>query len=88
MVVCFVDITELKNAQNALQKSEERLRLVLQGSNDAPWDWELESNQLYYSPRWWSMIGYEPDELPNDSSLWARLMHPDDNTVVLERFND
>ncbi len=88
VVVCFVDITELKNAQNALQKSEERLRLVLQGSNDAPWDWDLESNQLYYSPRWWSMIGYEPDELPNDSYLWARLMHPDDNTVVLERFNE
>ncbi len=87
VVVCFVDITELKNAQHALQKSEERLRLVLQGSNDAPWDWNLEINELYYSPRWWSMIGYEPDELPKDAHLWARLLHPDDYAIVLDRLD-
>jgi PAS domain S-box-containing protein len=41
VVVCFTDCTALKNTQHALEKSEERLRLVLKGSTDAPWDWDL-----------------------------------------------
>lgn len=72
------DITERKTAEENLKKSEERSNLVIKGSNDAPWDWDLVSNELYYSPQWWQQLGYEPDELPNDSALWERLMHPED----------
>lgn len=78
VVVSFSDITELKQTELALQKSEERLRLVLQGSTDAPWDWDIVTNQRYYSPRWWQMLGYEANELPSDTGLWPRLIHPDD----------
>jgi diguanylate cyclase (GGDEF)-like protein/PAS domain S-box-containing protein len=77
-VVCFNDCTELKRAERKLQKSEERLRLIIQGSNDAPWDWNLVTNELYYPPRWWQMLGREEDELPADPWLWLRLTHPDD----------
>lgn len=59
-------------------KAEQRLELIIKGSNDAPWDWDLQNNKLYYSPQWWQMLGYEPDELPSDSDLWRRLSHPDD----------
>lgn len=78
VVVSFTDVTDLKQAELDLQRSEERLQLVLRGSNDAPWDWDMLSNTLYYSPRWWQMIGYEVDELPADTGLWMRLLHPDD----------
>lgn len=78
VVVSFVDITGLKEAQRALQSSEERLQLVLQGSTDAPWDWDLVTNELYYSPRWWQMLGYQTGELDTDATLWSRLMHQDD----------
>ena len=78
VVVSFTDVTELKQAERALAKSEERLSLVLRGANDAAWDWDLQADELYYSPRWWQMIGYQPDELPVDSQLWKRRMHPDD----------
>ena len=76
--VSFTDCTELKTTQNALRQSEERLRLILLGTNDAPWDWDLLSNQIYYSERWWTMIGRQPGELPSDPDLWSRLLHPDD----------
>jgi diguanylate cyclase (GGDEF)-like protein/PAS domain S-box-containing protein len=85
-VVCFTDCTELKHAEQELQKSAERLRLILQGSNDAPWDWNLVTNELYYPPRWWQMIGREVNELPPDAWLWLRLTHPDDQRPVREFF--
>jgi diguanylate cyclase (GGDEF)-like protein/PAS domain S-box-containing protein len=63
---------------NRLRESEERLQLVLAGANDGWWDWDLVAGQLNYSPRWWAMLGYAPDELPADADLWRRLTHADD----------
>jgi diguanylate cyclase (GGDEF)-like protein/PAS domain S-box-containing protein len=83
VVVSFTDVTDLKQAERALQKSEERLRLVLLGANDAAWDWDLQTQELYYSPRWWQMLGHEVDALPNDQDLWRRLTHPEDQGRVM-----
>ena len=77
-VVCFTDCTELKEAQQRLQKSEERLRLMLEGSSDAPWDWDLVSGETYYSERWWQMLGHRAGDLPADRATWRRLLHPQD----------
>ena len=76
-----------KNARD-LKESEERLHLMLKGSNDAPWDWDLIKNELYYSPQWWSQIGYVPNELSNDATLWQRLLHPDDSNRVNNFFQN
>lgn len=78
VVVCFTDCTALKDAERSLQKSEERLRLILRGSSDAPWDWDLEGNEIYYSERWWGMLGYRPDEITPDNEFWRRAMDPED----------
>ena len=86
VVVSFTDVTELKQAELNLHRSEERLRLVLRGSSDAPWDWDLSAQTMYYSPRWWQMLGYEVDELPADDQLWTRLLHPDDRDRADELF--
>jgi len=78
VIVCFTDCTQLKEVEQSLIKSEERLRLVLQGSTDAPWDWDLVSNQLYYSERYWEMVGYQPGELSERPEVWIGMLHPDD----------
>lgn len=88
VLVTFTDVTELKQTERALHKSEERLQLILRGANDAAWDWEIRSNEFYYSPRWWQMLGYEPEEIPADAQLWIRLLHPRDraqSTAILEQ---
>ncbi|MFA7350621.1 MAG: PAS domain S-box protein, partial [Methylotenera sp.] len=71
----------------ALQNSEERLQLVLRGSRDAPWDWNLESNDLYYSPHWWAMLGYEINELATGDHLWQQIVHPEDLDKVNQAFD-
>ncbi len=86
VVVSFVEVTQLQQAQQALQQSEERLRLVLRGSNDAPWDWDLLTNRMHYAPRWWTMLGLPPDEDNTDATLWTSRTHPDDLNRVLTTF--
>jgi PAS domain S-box-containing protein len=64
--------------EHELADREHRLQLALRGANDGWWDWDLLGQRVFYSPRWWSMLGYAPDELPTDQTLWRRLMHADD----------
>ncbi|MEN9397859.1 MAG: hypothetical protein RLZ81_2389, partial [Pseudomonadota bacterium] len=78
VVVTFADITARQQAQAAQQRVQERLELVLRGIDEAPWDWDLLTGEIYFAPRWWQMLGYEVDELPAQSSLWGGLCHRDD----------
>jgi diguanylate cyclase (GGDEF)-like protein/PAS domain S-box-containing protein len=88
VVVCFTDCTALKQTQHSLEKSEERLRLVLKGSTDAPWDWDLVSGEVYYSERWWNMLGYPGQPELADSGEWRRMLHPDDDPMIAAYLED
>lgn len=72
------DITERKRTEMALQKSEERFALAMQGATDGLWDWNLETNDLYLSPRWKEILGYADHEIPHHLDEWSKRLHPDD----------
>jgi len=71
-----------------LSVSEERFSLAMRGANDGLWDWNLETDEAYYSPRWKSMLGYGENELENKLDSWARLVHADDKNSVLKKVQD
>jgi diguanylate cyclase (GGDEF)-like protein/PAS domain S-box-containing protein len=72
------DISERRRAERALRESEERYALAARGANDGLWDWNLASNEVYYSPRWKSMLGCAEDEIGSSPDEWLKRVHPDE----------
>jgi diguanylate cyclase (GGDEF)-like protein/PAS domain S-box-containing protein len=71
-------VAELLRAQSALKASEERYALAMRGARDGLWDWDLEKDEVYYSPRWMSMLGLPEAEGRAGVKEWHERVHPDD----------
>lgn len=76
------------HTEHALRDSEEQLKLALEGSNDGLWDWDIRTNAVYYSPRWQTMLGYEPGEVKPHINAKEKLIHPDDFACVKQKLRD
>jgi PAS domain S-box-containing protein len=74
---------ERKQTEDALHVSEERLNLAARGSNTGIWDWDMVTNEGYFSPIWKSMLGYEEHEFRGEFSEWEQRLHPDDRARAL-----
>lgn len=68
----------LLQSERALRESEERYALAAQGANDGLWDWNLKTQEIYFSPRWKSMLGFKDLEIGGVASEWFDRIHPDD----------
>ncbi|MBW3544454.1 MAG: PAS domain S-box protein [Bacteroidetes bacterium] len=73
-----LDVTELRQAEAQLRKSEERFQLALQGMNDGLWDWDLQNGTVYLSPQWKSLLGYQDHELENNWETFSGFLQKDD----------
>ncbi len=73
-----LDITESENNIQALKQSQERYELVAMGGNDGIWDWNIATNEIYLSPRWKEILGYDENDKLENYGIHDKLTHPDD----------
>jgi diguanylate cyclase (GGDEF)-like protein/PAS domain S-box-containing protein len=72
------DVTDRKLAEQRLRQSEERYALAAKGANDGLWDCHLDTDEVYYSPRWKSMLGYAEHEIGTSIDEWFKRVHVED----------
>lgn len=90
LVIVFF-INSIYNRQNEIQRIsqkhkrlKDRYELAIEGSEDGLWDWDLNSNEVYFSKKWKEMLGYTNKELENSLETWERLVHPEDKEKAYE----
>lgn len=69
-------------AMRELKLSEQRYALAAEGANDGLWDWDIDNDQIYFSPRWKSMLGFKDGEIGTSPGEWFNRLHPDDKASV------
>ena len=73
------DITDLKQSEQALQESEEKLKLAIEGSGVGLWDWRVQTGEMVINDRWAHITGYSLQELfPVNIDTWRSRTNPDD----------
>ncbi len=80
-------IMRASSSFNDLQVSEERYSLAAHGTNDGLWDWDFKQDQIYFSPRWKSILGFEEKAIGNDPMEWIDRIHPDDKNRVINELH-
>jgi diguanylate cyclase (GGDEF)-like protein/PAS domain S-box-containing protein len=72
------DIRERQRAMQALRASEQRWQFALEGARDGVWDWNLVTDEVYFSPQWKTMLGYAEHEIADKLEEWDKRVHPND----------
>jgi PAS domain S-box-containing protein len=85
-VGAFVDITERKRTEEELQESKERFELVVTATNETIWDWDIESDTVWWNDQLEATFGYNPKQVVKQSHWWEDVIHPEDKERVLEDF--
>lgn len=78
-LILFVNLTRRKKAEEAMRISETRLSLALNAANEGLWDFNPQTREIHYlSPKWYTMLGYDPYEFPQTFETFRMFVHPDD----------
>ena len=81
-------LDSMQASREGLEQSEERFNLAMLATNDGLWDWNLKNDEVYYSIRWKSMLGYSDQELQPGYETWKRLVDPEQEEKTLELIQD
>ncbi|MDD2815909.1 MAG: CHASE domain-containing protein [Thiotrichaceae bacterium] len=87
VVGTYTDVSQQKAVEEALRHSEERFELAMRGANDGLWDWNIETHNVYYSPRFKQILGLAPEQKLSLESFNA-LVNPEDRAFIQKSTRD
>jgi PAS domain S-box-containing protein len=82
------DITDRRLAEAQLIEFNERFKNVARATNDIVWDWELETNNLWWSDSIYTVFGYQPEDIEPTIESWYTRLHPEDRDRVVTSIHE
>jgi PAS domain S-box-containing protein len=81
--ICYENITDYEIAKR-------RIQYTRSGLLDGYWEWDVIRNVEYYSPQFWSVLGYDPESKKSECrpEAWQELIHPDDLASIFQVFQE
>ncbi|WP_051617241.1 PocR ligand-binding domain-containing protein [Desulfonatronovibrio hydrogenovorans] len=80
-------IMERDRLIESLKESEARWHFALEGPGDGVWDWNVQTNRIFYSRQWKTTLGYRDDEVGDTYHDWESRLHPDDVQMAVNELN-
>jgi len=81
------DVTEERRHQASLRSKEELLSMAFRATSDGIWDWDLKTDQMWFSPQWKAQLGYDEDEIINSFESWANLIFDEDRVTAMDQMD-
>ncbi|MGE4382425.1 MAG: PAS domain S-box protein [Arcobacter sp.] len=81
-------IATIKTSRLKIKEINNRLELILNSMNDGIWDWNLKTNEVYFSPQWKKMLGFNDDEIISSLEEWINRINPKHLEQVYEDINN
>ncbi len=87
VALLFTDISERKQAEESLKRSNNWFRLVNQATQDTIWDWDLTTHKIRWNEGVQTMFRYKPEEVLPDETWWYNHVHPEDRERVVSNIH-
>ncbi len=90
IIICFLIYRQylLKKYHKKLEDSEFRWKFAVDGTGDGLWDWDIETNEVYFSKQWKNMLGFEEYEIGNTLEEWKKRVNPTQIDEVTRKIID
>ncbi len=82
IVLNYHDITERRSQEEEATRQRDRFEIITRATQDVVWDWDIETDGLWWNSEFYTRFGY-PRDIPPTCSFWASLIHPDDSARIM-----
>lgn len=82
------DVTDRKEKEEEVRTANERFEMVLNATNEVIYDWNLETNELFWNKNFGRVFGYDGVRSEKNLEFWRAHVHPEDMDRVINSFND
>lgn len=82
------DITERREAEEALRESNEHLDLAVKGAGLGTWDWNVVSGEVVFNERWAEISGWRLEEIRPHVATWENALHPEEKEQIMRQMNE
>ncbi|MEI7843252.1 MAG: MASE3 domain-containing protein [Gallionellaceae bacterium] len=76
-------VESIEEPYRKLSVLKQDLALAVHASNTGLWNWNINTNEVFFSPEWKAHLGYNADELESNFTTWESLLHPEDHDAAL-----